>query len=111
MIHFFTKPRWVDPHPPHRIVPIGEARLVTTLLSAASHLVRVHPREGEDYDRMIVVTEQEGGKALFLSGWVGKPLTPREWREAAAFLFPKARVVRFERRKDGRVRLVVIRLR
>lgn len=89
---------------------LGQARLVASKLPSGSHLVRVHPKVGADYDRLIVVTEQENGRALFLSGWIGAPLLPREWREAAATLFPHAKVVRFERRTRGQVRLMEVQL-
>jgi hypothetical protein len=56
------------------------------------------------------VTEQEGGEALFLSGWIGEPLTRAEWRRAAAALIPRAQIVRFERRMHGRIRQLEIQL-
>lgn len=79
--------------------------LVSTPLPAGSHLVRF--MDGPDsYDRMIVVTELEDGQVLFLQGWIGKPLTPSEWREARNRLFPNAREVRFERIRNGEMRPV-----
>lgn len=74
--------------------------LISTPLPAGSHLVRF--MDGPNgYKQMIVVTELDGGEVLFLQGWIGKPLTPSEWREARDLLFPNAREVRFERIRDG----------
>lgn len=70
-----------------------------TLLEHPSHLVRFMNPDGVTYDRMIVVTEQDEGRALLLQGWIDKEqrLTRREWRAARDALFPKARVVRYWR--------------
>jgi hypothetical protein len=82
-------------------------KCVTTPLPPNSTLVRILLGDGPEYDRMIVVTEEEDGDELFLQGWIGKPLTVREWREAAAEEFPKASWVRYLRlRKDGSSREV-----
>lgn len=94
----------------HRSSQIGDAMLVATSLPAGSHLVRLHPEIGADYDRLIVVTEQDDGYALFLSGWIGPPLTVQQWREAAAALFPAARLVRFARRTGQGMKACEIRL-
>lgn len=83
-------------------------RLVVTPLPDHSHLVRVCDGDGPEYGRMIVVTVD--GDCLFLQGWIGTPLTPAQWREAAALFFPEARRVRFERRKGGAVRFVELAL-
>lgn len=89
----------------HRSADIGDTRLISSELPAGSHLVRLFPTPGESYDRMIVVSEQDGGTTLFLSGWIGDPLTHGEWRAGLASLFPRARIVRWERRQqDGTVR-------
>lgn len=77
-------------------------RLVATPLPDCSHLVRVCDGDGPEYSRMIVVTVE--GDCLHLRGWIGTPLTPSEWRKAAADLFPDVRRVRFERRKGGDAR-------
>jgi hypothetical protein len=88
--------------PEHRLVTIGGAQLVATLLPAVSHLVRLHPVAGEQYDRMTVVSEINEGRELFLSGWIGRPLGLREWRAAKDALFPAAQAVAWERRRsDG----------
>jgi len=79
-------------------------RFVVTSLPEGSHLVRVCAGEGVAYDRMIAVTED--GDCLHLQGWIGTPLTPAQWRKAAAELFPEARRVRFERHRAGEFRTV-----
>ena len=83
-------------------------RLVASAIPAGSHLVRICRGDGPEYDRMIVVTED--GDALRLMGWIGAPLTPAEWRAAAAELFPAARRVCFERRRGRRVAHVEMRI-
>ena len=83
-------------------------RLTVTPLPDNSHLVRVRDGDGPEYSRMIVVTVE--GDCLHLRGWIGTPLTPSQWREAAAKLFPNARRVRFERRKGDAVRQVELAL-
>ena len=86
-------------------------RYVTTRRPAVATLVRVLSGDGPDYDRMIVVSPEDGGRMLHLQGWIGRPLTPAQWRAAAASLFPAARAVRFERRDaGGRERSVSIAL-
>ncbi len=57
---------------------------------------------------MIVVTED--GDCLHLQGWIGTPLTPAQWRQAAAELFPDAKRVRFERHRAGEFRTVELAL-
>ncbi len=95
----------------HRAAPIGCATLVSTALPPSSHLVRLHPAPGQPYDRMIVVTERDGGRELFLSGWIGPPLTLSHWRAAKAALFPAAETVVWERRSaDGSLRRVAVRV-
>jgi len=85
-----------------RTAPLGAGRIGATLIPAGSYLVRVHPDSGPRYDRMIVVTPEEGGAVLHLAGWIGEPLTPGEWQAARQMLFPGATHVRFERmRTDG----------
>jgi hypothetical protein len=79
-------------------------RFVVTPLPEGSHLVRVCDGEGAEYARMIAVTVE--GDCLFLQGWIGTPLTPAQWRRAAADLFPEAKRVRFERRKGGVIKQV-----
>ena len=75
-------------------------RLISTPIPEKSHLVRFMDGPNS-YDRMIVVTELDGGEVLFLQGWIGKPLSHNEWRAARDLLFPNAREVRFERMRDG----------
>jgi hypothetical protein len=85
-----------------RTVPLGAGRLAATPIPAGSYLVRVHPDGGPQYDRMIVVTPEQDGAVLHLSGWIGTPLTPSEWQAARQAIFPAASHVRFERmRADG----------
>ncbi len=79
-------------------------RFVITPLPDCSHLVRVCDGDGPEYGRMIVVTED--GDCLHLQGWIGTPLTPAQWRHAAAELFPEAKRVRFERHRAGEFRTV-----
>jgi hypothetical protein len=79
-------------------------RFVVTSLPEGSHLVRVCAGEGAAYDRMIAVTVDDD--CLHLQGWIGTPLTPAQWRQAAAELFPGARRVRFERHRAGEFRTV-----
>lgn len=83
-------------------------RFDATTLHDNSHLVRVFMDEGQSYDRMIVVTVS--GDTLFLQGWVGKPLTPAQWRHAARELFPNAKRVQFERRGPRGIRQVELTL-
>ena len=90
----------------HRIVTLGDLRLGVTALPNPSHLVRVLTGEDDAYDRMIVATERDAGRELFLQGWIGEPLTRSEWRAAGAALFPDAHVVVFERREGEVVRVV-----
>jgi hypothetical protein len=85
-------------------------QIVASELPPGSHLVRFHPTPETPYDRMIVVTEEDEGETLFLQGWIGKPLTPAEWRAAKAERFPKATRVRFERRTGGRTRRVFLKI-
>ena len=87
-------------HPLHT-ARVGDLRLVATTVPAGSWLVRIHPDEGAHYDRMILVTEEEGGRVLHLAGWIGEPLTPAEWSAARDALFPKAETVRFDRLRGG----------
>lgn len=83
-------------------VKIGAQLLVASPIPPGSFLVRVHPREGAPYDRMIVVSPSDRGDAIHLRGWIGKPLTPAQWLAAKHALFPKALTVRFERlQSDG----------
>ncbi|MBB4860386.1 hypothetical protein HNO88_003729 [Novosphingobium chloroacetimidivorans] len=92
----------------HRAVALGGDQLVATALPSSSHLVRFHPA-GLDYDRLIVVTELDEGRKLYLSGWIGKPLTLGQWRDAAALLFPQAEFVSWERKRgDGTFRLITL---
>lgn len=85
-----------------RSAPLGAGRLVSTAIPPNSELIRVHPTTSPGYDRMIVVTQEDDGETLYLSGWIGDPLTPAEWFEAKRLLFPKATKVRWERlRPDG----------
>jgi len=79
-------------------------RFVVTPMPPQSHLVRVCAGEGVAYDRMIAVTVE--GDCLHLQGWIGTPLTPAQWRQAAAELFPDAKRVRFERHRAGEFRTV-----
>jgi hypothetical protein len=76
-------------------------RLNVSRLAPASHLVRVLDDDGVSYSRMICVTELDGGETLFLAGWIGTPLTPRQWREGRDQLFPRARRICFDRREPG----------
>ena len=85
-------------------------RLRLSTLAPGVHLARVLVGEGPEYDRMIVVTELDDGAVLFLQGWIGRPLTPREWRDAARRRFPRARWVAFRRVRGKRERLSVIAL-
>lgn len=79
-------------------------------LAPGVHLVRVLVGDGPEYDRMIVVTELDDGEVLFLQGWTGKPLSPREWRDAALRRFPRARWIVFKRMKRDQTRLVTFDL-
>lgn len=72
-------------------------RFVVSAVPHNSHLVRLLPGTGPEYSRMIVVTEEDDGSTLYLSGWIGDPLTRSEWRAARDELFPQAQVVRFDR--------------
>ena len=92
----------------HRIVTLGDLRLGVTAIPNPSHLVRVLTSENDAYDRMIVATERDAGRELFLQGWIGEPLTRSEWRAAGAALFPQAQVVVFERREGDAIRVVRI---
>lgn len=87
-------------------------RLVTSAIPDSSKLVRFLPGDGPEYDRMIVVAEEDQGETLYLKGWIGKPLTPAEWLLAKAELYPAAKRVRFERwcRRRQAFRDVVIPL-
>jgi hypothetical protein len=80
-----------------RTARLGTSRLMATPMAPGVHLVRFFPGDGPLYDRMIVVTEKDGGRELHLSGWIGKPLAPVEWLAARDALFPDAEVVVFER--------------
>jgi hypothetical protein len=94
-------------HPVHRFATVDGGKIVATALPCASHLVRFHPDAELPYDRMIVVTELDAGRILFLSGWIGPPLGVVAWRIAKAELFPSAELVMWERRRrDGSARLV-----
>jgi hypothetical protein len=85
-----------------RTAHLGVARIVVTPIPEGSFLMRLHPDPGPHYDRMIVVTPQDGGKTLHLAGWIGPPLSPSEWLIARDTLFPDATDVEFERmREDG----------
>jgi hypothetical protein len=78
-------------------------RLVATPIPSGSFLVRFHPDDGPHYDRMIVVTPEDGGRTLHLFGWIanGKQ-SHKDWLAAKDALFPDAVRVRFERLKpDG----------
>lgn len=75
--------------------------LISTPLPTGSHLVRFMVN-ASTYDRMIVVTEMD--EVLFLQGWIGKPLSHNEWREARDLLFPNAKEVRFERIRNGELK-------
>lgn len=86
-------------------------KIVPTLLPKDSWLIRIHDKDDQYYDRMIVVTESINGSNLYLQGWTGTPLTHGEWREYASKLFPSAKTVSFERlRKDGSFRYVKLNL-
>lgn len=82
---------------------IGTDRLVATPIPSGSWLVRIHPDEGPHYDRMIVVTPEEGGRRLHLFGWIARgKQTHNDWLAAQQALFPTAETVRFERlQSDG----------
>ena len=92
-----------------RTARIGDLRLVASTIAPGAELVRVHPDDGPHYDRMIVVTVH--GDTVHLMGWIGTPLTPSQWSQAAAVFFPAARRVRFERMQaDGSLRHVTLPL-
>lgn len=92
-----------------RTARVGDLRLVASTIAPGAELVRVHPDDGPHYDRMIVVTVH--GDTVHLMGWIGTPLTPSQWSQAAAVLFPGARRVRFERMQpDGSLRHVTLPL-
>jgi len=89
----------------YRAAVVGHECLYATDLPPGSQLVRVCPETSFAYDRMIVVTERDGGRELFLQGWIGEPLSLDQWRTARATLFPAAQVITWERREDdGTVR-------
>lgn len=93
----------------HRTAAAGDGMLAATELPPGSHLIRLHPKAGGPYDRMLVVSEQDEGRRLVLSGWIGPPLTRSQWRAAKAALFPAAEVVSWERRRpDGTFHKVAI---
>ena len=85
-------------------------RLRLSTLAPGVHLVRVLVGDGPEYDRMIVVTELDDGRVLFLQGWIGRPLSPAEWRAARDEYFPRARWVMFRRGWGAGERLVVLGL-
>jgi hypothetical protein len=88
--------------PVHRITSAAGVALGSTQLPDPSHLVRILDPDTLSYERMIVVTERDEGGELVLSGWIGSPLTLREWRAAKQALFPQAEIVSWERRRgDG----------
>jgi len=88
--------------PVHRITSAAGMALGSTLLPEPSYLVRILDPATLSYERMIVVSERDEGRELFLSGWIGPPLTVSEWRAAKQALFPRAEVVSWERRRgDG----------
>jgi hypothetical protein len=92
--------------PVHRAIAVGEALLVATALAEACHLIRLHPRADEPYDRMTVVMEREGGDTLFLAGWLGSILSDHLaiLRVGQTTLFPNAKFVTWERRRlDGSI--------
>lgn len=91
---------------------MARVRLAPLALCPDVHLVRVLVGIGPAYDRMIVVKEHSGGRVLHLAGWIGKPLTPSEWRAARDKHFPGAREIHWERRcpKTGVKRLVMLQL-
>lgn len=92
-----------------RTARVGALRLVASPIAPGAELVRVHPDDGPHYDRMIVVTVH--GDSIHLMGWIGRPLTPSQWSQAAAALYPGARHVRFERMQaDGTLRPVTLPL-
>lgn len=95
----------------HHATPMGKSMLVCTELPPGSRLVRIHSVSDQPFDRTVIVAEENEGETIFLLGWTGTPLSVAEWKEAADLLFPRAKRVSFERRKDGRVRLVTLALK
>ena len=84
----------------YRKAHVGPVTLYATEIPERSSLVRVGQGDDLSYDRMITVTERHGGREIFLAGWIGPPLTVRQWRAAKATLFPDAVKVSWERRED-----------
>jgi hypothetical protein len=90
-----------------RTAQVGEDRLVATRIPRGSWLVRAH-RDGQPYDRMIVVTPR--WRVIHLMGWIGNPFSI-DWRAARDALFPRGRLVRWERlQKDGALKPHELRL-
>jgi hypothetical protein len=83
-------------------------RIVPEKLPSNSYLVRICEGEGPEYSRMIVVTLDED--SIFLRGWIGKPLSPSEWKKAAKEYFPGITKVKFERYRNGVFQLVELNL-
>lgn len=92
----------------YRTAHVGPLTLYSSEVPAHSSLIRIGAGNDLSYNRMILVTERDGGRELFLQGWVGDPLTPKQWREAGAALFPDAVKVVFERKDGDAVRVAVL---
>lgn len=56
-----------------RVFHYGESRIVATPIAPDVWMIRRHTGVGLLYDRMTVVTEMDGGRALHLTGWIGNP--------------------------------------
>lgn len=82
---------------------------VVTWIDSPSVFVRILKDNGlPDYQQGIIVTIQDEGETLYLTGWIGTPLTPGQWREGKKALFPGAKRVKFERRNNGKVRYITL---
>lgn len=65
-------------------------RLVTSAIPDSSKLVRFLPGAGPEYDRMIVVAEEDQGETLYLKGWIGNPTItgyPHQWAAHTSFAY------------------------
>jgi len=91
-------------------IPLTTGRIVISPLPPLSYMARVYPDDGPAYDRLTVaslITPEQ----LFLSGWLGEPLSVAEWRAAKAVMFPDARFVNFDRETERRgLRTVTLRI-
>lgn len=81
-----------------RTVTLGNGMvLIDDEVASGVHLTRFLPDATTPYDKMVVIAEEDGGRALFLQGWIGEPVRPRVWRMTRDALFPAARILRWVR--------------